>query len=111
MVRRYRVALGVAGEAPDSVCVVETVADARCLVVPEASSVAVVTQTTLSLVESEQVIAVLRERFPGLEAPAKSDICYATTNRQEAVRRIAEVLAMHPRKLTPDMVLPGTVSR
>ena len=83
--------VGVAGEASEHVTVVESVDDACRLAVPDPSRVAVVTQTTLSVDETEAVMRVLRERFPALEIPAGSDICYATTNRQEAVRRVAAV--------------------
>ena len=82
--------VGVAGEVPDQVTVVETVADAREVCVASPSRLAVVTQTTLSLTETENILAVLRERFPALAMPPRIDICYATTNRQAAVRRVAE---------------------
>jgi len=83
--------VGVAGEAPEHVALVETVDDARRVAASDPSRVAVVTQTTLSVDETEAVIRVLRERFPALQIPTGSDICYATTNRQEAVRRVAAV--------------------
>jgi len=81
--------VGVAGEAPDHVMVVANIEDARQVSPPDPARVAVVTQTTLSEADAKQILAVLRERFTGLKTPVKSDICYATTNRQEAVRRIA----------------------
>ncbi|NLL84621.1 MAG: 4-hydroxy-3-methylbut-2-enyl diphosphate reductase [Lentisphaerae bacterium] len=81
--------VGIAGEAPDHVTVVENCADARVFTPRNRQHVAVVTQTTLSAAEAGAVIEVLRQRFPGLEAPQTSDICYATTNRQEAVRLVA----------------------
>lgn len=81
---------GVAGEAPDHVMIVECAEDARHVEVPDAARVAVVTQTTLSLAETAEVFAVLAGRFPALVMPPRSDICYATTNRQEAAGRIAE---------------------
>lgn len=81
--------VGTAGEAPSRLIVVENAAEARKVSVPHPGRVAVVMQTTLSCAEAEKVLAVLRERCPNLARPAHSDICYATTNRQEAVRRLA----------------------
>lgn len=81
--------LGVSGEAPDAVTVVETPDDAASVTVPDADKVAVVTQTTLAAAQVESVMVVLRKRFPKLITPPRSGICYATTDRQEAVRRVA----------------------
>ena len=81
--------LGVSGEAPAAVTVVETIADAESVMVPDPDKVAVVTQTTLAVAQVESVMEVLRRRFPRLVTPPRSGICYATTDRQEAVRRIA----------------------
>ncbi|MEW2506740.1 4-hydroxy-3-methylbut-2-enyl diphosphate reductase [Amycolatopsis sp. CA-161197] len=78
---------GTVGEAPGSVVVVEDVAAART--VTATGGVAYTMQTTLALDEAEEIAGVLRERFPGLSAPRKDDICYATTNRQQALRAIA----------------------
>ncbi|MEV4596900.1 4-hydroxy-3-methylbut-2-enyl diphosphate reductase [Amycolatopsis sp. NPDC049253] len=78
---------GTVGEAPGSVVVVEDVAAART--VTATGGVAYTMQTTLALDEAEEIATVLRERFPGLSAPRKDDICYATTNRQRALRAIA----------------------
>ena len=79
---------GTIGEAPDSILLVETVADAERIRPPRRDRVAYVTQTTLSVDEANEIAAVLRRRFPGIEAPKKEDICYATTNRQRAVKRL-----------------------
>lgn len=81
--------VGIMGEAPESVQVVETLADAREVQVVFPGKVAVLTQTTLSREETEAIRAVLRKRFAKLKFPASSGICYATRNRQEAVKRIA----------------------
>lgn len=81
--------VGVAGEAPDRVTVIETEADARAVAVPDPDRVAVMSQTTLSPDDTGRVLAILRERFPALKSPADGDICYATRNRQQAVRRFA----------------------
>jgi 4-hydroxy-3-methylbut-2-enyl diphosphate reductase len=79
---------GTMGEAPDAVVLVESVADAERLAVPDPSRVAYVTQTTLSVDETAEIIAALRRRFSSLRGPQKEDICYATTNRQQAVKEL-----------------------
>lgn len=79
---------GVVGEAPDRTIVVATKAEAEKVEVPDPSKVGVVTQTTLSVDESMQVMRVLKRRFPELRTPRKEDICYATTNRQMAVKSL-----------------------
>ncbi len=81
--------IGVAGEAPDHVKIIATVEEAREVNVPDPGKVAVLTQTTLSLDEVAQVMGVLQGRFPALKTPSESDICYATRNRQQAVRLFA----------------------
>jgi 4-hydroxy-3-methylbut-2-enyl diphosphate reductase len=68
---------------------VESVADAEALTVPDEQRVAYVTQTTLSVDDTAAIVAALRRRFPALRGPRTDDICYATTNRQQAVREIA----------------------
>ena len=79
---------GTAGEAPGTVVVVEDAAHAERVHAPDPERVAYVMQTTLATDEAEQVAAVLRQRFPALSAPRSDDICYATTNRQRALRAI-----------------------
>jgi len=81
--------VGVAGEAPGQVTVIESAGEAEAFQPREARGVAVVTQTTLSAAETERVLAVLRRRFPALRTTAADDICYATTNRQQAVQALA----------------------
>jgi 4-hydroxy-3-methylbut-2-en-1-yl diphosphate reductase len=82
--------IGTMGQLPPgAMTLIETLADAES-VTPPTGSLAFVTQTTLSLDETAGMIAVLQRRFPAIAAPKKEDICYATTNRQKAVRRIAE---------------------
>jgi 4-hydroxy-3-methylbut-2-en-1-yl diphosphate reductase len=76
------------GEAPDHVVLVETVEDAERVQPPRPDRVAYLTQTTLSLDDTAAVVEVLRRRFPTIEAPRREDICYATTNRQQAVKAI-----------------------
>ena len=81
---------GTMGEAPDSIVLVETPEDARKLEVEEGEQVAFITQTTLSLDDTADVVDTLRGRFPDLVGPPSADICYATQNRQDAVKRICE---------------------
>ena len=78
------------GEAPDSISLVETPQDVQDLVVPDPDKVAVLTQTTLSVDDANVMIDALQRRFPSVRLPRSEDICYATTNRQAAVRRMAE---------------------
>jgi 4-hydroxy-3-methylbut-2-en-1-yl diphosphate reductase len=79
---------GTMGEAPDSTILVESTEDVEALVLPADAKVAYVTQTTLSVDETGEVIAALRRRFPHIHAPKKEDICYATSNRQWAVKEM-----------------------
>jgi 4-hydroxy-3-methylbut-2-enyl diphosphate reductase len=81
--------IGTMGEAPDRMVLVETAADVARLEVPDPSRVAYLTQTTLSVDDANIVIDALRARFPAIANPPKDDICYATQNRQEAVRELA----------------------
>ena len=82
---------GTMGEVdPSSVVLVETPEDAEKLSIPHYDKLAVLTQTTLSVDEVTQTLDVLKRRFPHLETPKKGDICYATTNRQMAIREIAK---------------------
>jgi 4-hydroxy-3-methylbut-2-en-1-yl diphosphate reductase len=81
--------VGTSGEAPEHIRLVGDVAEARTVVVPDPSKVAYVSQTTLSVDETNQVIAALRERFPDIVSPPRDDICYATQNRQDAVKAMA----------------------
>ncbi|QDT46545.1 4-hydroxy-3-methylbut-2-enyl diphosphate reductase [Symmachiella dynata] len=81
--------IGTMGEAPESITLVETAEDVDRLEFPPGSKIAYLTQTTLSVSEANTVIERLRERFPHIESPPKEDICYATTNRQEAVATLA----------------------
>jgi 4-hydroxy-3-methylbut-2-enyl diphosphate reductase len=80
---------GTLGEAPESIVVVETVAEAEALALPDPSKVAYITQTTLSVDDCRAIVDTLRRRFPEIHEPAKDDICYATQNRQNAVKQLA----------------------
>ena len=95
---RHQEVIGTRGEAPDATTVVSVVgnrkhdpelADPRTVEVPDPDKVVVLTQTTLSVDDTEKTVALLRERFPKLVTPPADDLCYATKNRQDAVRQIA----------------------
>jgi 4-hydroxy-3-methylbut-2-enyl diphosphate reductase len=81
--------IGTVGEAPDRVRVITDEAAARSVVIEHPERVAYVMQTTLAVDEADRVATVLRQRFPSLTAPRQDDICYATSNRQQALREIA----------------------
>jgi 4-hydroxy-3-methylbut-2-enyl diphosphate reductase len=90
---RHEEVEGTTGEAPESIVLVQTAADVDALRVPEdvpdPNRVAYITQTTLSVDETAQIIARLRGKFPNIVSPKSDDICYATTNRQIAVKQLA----------------------
>jgi 4-hydroxy-3-methylbut-2-enyl diphosphate reductase len=79
---------GTMGEAPDATVLVESVDDVHALDLPADAKVAYITQTTLSVDETHEIIAALRRRFPQIHAPKREDICYATSNRQWAVKEM-----------------------
>jgi 4-hydroxy-3-methylbut-2-enyl diphosphate reductase len=79
---------GTMGEAPESTILIESVEDAEALDFPADAKLAYITQTTLSVDETGEVIKVLRRRFPSIHAPKREDICYATSNRQWAVKEM-----------------------
>src|SRR3989344_1080290 len=81
--------VGTMGEAPDRIILVDTPEDVEKLRVEDPDKVAVITQTTLSLDDTKDTIAAIRKKFPKVISPPKEDICYATTNRQIAVKEIA----------------------
>jgi len=81
--------VGTRGEAPDAIQVVERVEDIPNLVIHDPNRLVYLTQTTLSVDDAQQIISALRDAFPNIKDPPSSDICYATTNRQRAVRQIA----------------------
>jgi 4-hydroxy-3-methylbut-2-enyl diphosphate reductase len=80
---------GTTGEAPDSIVLVQTVEEVGELEVPDPERVAFITQTTLSVDETAEIIAALRAKFPAIVSSKSDDICYATTNRQIAVKQLA----------------------
>jgi 4-hydroxy-3-methylbut-2-en-1-yl diphosphate reductase len=80
--------LGTMGEAPRSIRLVQDVREAEEIDLPEGARLAFLTQTTLSIDDAEVIVAVLRRRFPHIVGPSRDDICYATQNRQEAVKEL-----------------------
>ena len=83
--------IGTMGQLPEgSIILVESVEDVDCVDVKDQNNLAFITQTTLSVDETTDIIYALRQRFPNVVAPRSEDICYATTNRQSAVKQIAK---------------------
>lgn len=82
--------VGTSGEAPDRVRIVGSVEDAKTVQIPDAEKVVALTQTTLSVDDTSEIINALRERFPRMAVPPKEDICYATQNRQDAVKELVK---------------------
>jgi 4-hydroxy-3-methylbut-2-en-1-yl diphosphate reductase len=87
--RDHQEIVGTSGEAPEQTVVVGSVEEVDQLKVPNPERLAFLTQTTLSLYDTQEIVARLRERFPSIVGPASDDICYATQNRQEAVEALA----------------------
>jgi 4-hydroxy-3-methylbut-2-enyl diphosphate reductase len=86
---------GTTGEAPDAIVLVESIADAETISLPDDDTpLGYITQTTLSVDETHAIVAVLRRRFPRIEGPAKEDICYATSNRQWAVKEMLDEIEL-----------------
>jgi 4-hydroxy-3-methylbut-2-enyl diphosphate reductase len=84
---------GTMGQLPaGAISLIETLEDVARLAPPDAAGLAYVTQTTLSVDDTREIVDVLRARFPAIVGPHKEDICYATTNRQEAVKRVAPMV-------------------
>ncbi len=80
---------GTLGQAPDRITLIETLEEVAELRVRDPARLAVLTQTTLSVDDTREIMAALRARFPGIQVPGKDDICYATQNRQNAVKEIS----------------------
>ena len=91
--RNHVEVIGTLGEAPDAIVVCETVAEVEALQLPNPDKVAYITQTTLSLDDCNAMVNALRARYPKVKEPAKDDICYATQNRQNAVKVMAPKVA------------------
>jgi 4-hydroxy-3-methylbut-2-enyl diphosphate reductase len=88
--RDHQEIIGTSGEAPDRTIVVDSVAAVDALHVDDPEKLAFLTQTTLSLYDTQEIVARLRQKFPAIKGPASDDICYATQNRQEAVEQVAK---------------------
>jgi 4-hydroxy-3-methylbut-2-enyl diphosphate reductase len=80
---------GTSGQAPERTILVQSPQEARTVEVPDPEHLSYLTQTTLSVDETDEIVRILRERFPTIEGPPRDDICYATQNRQDAVKVIA----------------------
>jgi 4-hydroxy-3-methylbut-2-enyl diphosphate reductase len=80
---------GTSGQAPDRTILVQSVEEAGTVQVPDTRRLSYLTQTTLSVDETDQILEVLRARFPEIQGPPREDICYATQNRQDAVKEVA----------------------
>ncbi len=81
--------VGTTGQAPERTVLVQSIEEARTVPVPAPANVSYLTQTTLSVDETNEIIEILRERFPAIEGPPREDICYATQNRQDSVKELA----------------------
>jgi 4-hydroxy-3-methylbut-2-en-1-yl diphosphate reductase len=80
---------GTSGQAPERTILVQSPEQARSIDIPESDNLSYLTQTTLSVDETNEIVRILEERFPSIEGPPRDDICYATQNRQDAVKVIA----------------------
>jgi 4-hydroxy-3-methylbut-2-enyl diphosphate reductase len=92
--RNHDEAVGTVGEAPNLIMVVESPEEVEQVRVPDPNKVAFVTQTTLSVSDAQRIIDAIKQRFPNVRYPAKEDICYATTNRQNAVSELSPEVDM-----------------
>ena len=92
--RDHQEIVGTSGEAPERTVVVGSVDEVDQLVVDDPQRLAFLTQTTLSLYDTQEIVARLRERFPAISGPASDDICYATQNRQEAVEQMGKAVEL-----------------
>lgn len=92
--RHHEEVEGTLGEASDRISLVSTVAEAESIAVADPDRIAFLTQTTLSVEDTRPIVEALRRRFPKIQGPAKADICYATQNRQLAVRALAKVASV-----------------
>jgi 4-hydroxy-3-methylbut-2-en-1-yl diphosphate reductase len=87
--REHDEIVGTGGEAPDRTRVVGNVSEAKTVAVPDPQKVVALTQTTLSVDDTREILDALKQRFPQMITPAKEDICYATQNRQDAAKQLA----------------------
>jgi 4-hydroxy-3-methylbut-2-enyl diphosphate reductase len=87
--RNHDEIVGTSGEAPERTLIVGNIDEAKTVNVPDPDKIVALTQTTLSVDDTREIVDVLKRRFPKMITPAKEDICYATQNRQDAVKRLA----------------------
>ncbi|NIO09711.1 MAG: 4-hydroxy-3-methylbut-2-enyl diphosphate reductase [Deltaproteobacteria bacterium] len=80
--------VGTSGEAPERIRIVSSIEEAQKVTLPDTDRIAVLTQTTLSVDDTKEIVDALRQRFPSMVTPSKEDICYATQNRQDAVKEL-----------------------
>jgi 4-hydroxy-3-methylbut-2-en-1-yl diphosphate reductase len=92
--RDHQEIVGTSGEAPSQTLVVGSVEEVDVVRVPDPAKLAYLTQTTLSLYDTQEIVARLKQRFPEIVGPRSSDICYATQNRQEAVEQVAQTVEL-----------------
>lgn len=92
--RDHQEIIGTSGEAPEQTLVVDSVEEVEQLQVPDPNKLAFLTQTTLSLYDTQEIVEKLKQRFPTIVGPASDDICYATQNRQEAVEAMAKEVGL-----------------
>ncbi|MGH9790328.1 MAG: 4-hydroxy-3-methylbut-2-enyl diphosphate reductase [Candidatus Acidiferrales bacterium] len=92
--RDHQEIIGTSGEAPEQTLVVDSVEEVEQLQVPDPNKLAFLTQTTLSLYDTQEIVEKLKQRFPAIVGPASDDICYATQNRQEAVEAMAKEVGL-----------------
>ena len=83
--------VGTTGQAPERTILVQSATEAHSVQVPDPERLSYLTQTTLSVDETDEIVGILRQRFPSIQGPPRDDICYATQNRQDAVRAIAPI--------------------
>ena len=95
---------GTTGEAPENIVLVENEEDVEALEVADPERVAYITQTTLSVDETSSIIAALKRKFPKMTGPKTDDICYATTNRQQAVKELAKAMRPGPRDRLDELI-------
>lgn len=88
--KRHVETIGTYGEAPHKITIIENEHDAAQVSVSDPAKVCYLTQTTLSVEDTRKIVQILKQKFPLIKAPSQSDICYATTNRQMAVQKMAE---------------------
>ena len=96
--------VGTTGQAPERTILVQSPDEARRVEIPDPANLCYLTQTTLSVDETNEIVRILQERFPAIEGPPRDDICYATQNRQDAVKVIAPAVGRRARDRLPELL-------